>query len=29
MIPLDRLVADGFDELIHHNETAVKILVHP
>jgi (R,R)-butanediol dehydrogenase/meso-butanediol dehydrogenase/diacetyl reductase len=29
MIPLDRLVTDGFDELIHHNETAVKILVHP
>ena len=28
-IPLDRLVADGFDALIHHNETAVKILVHP
>lgn len=28
-IPLDRLVNDGFDTLIHHNETAVKILVHP
>ena len=28
-IPLDRLVADGFDALIHHNDTAVKILVHP
>jgi len=28
-IPLDRLVVDGFDALIHHNETAVKILVHP
>jgi (R,R)-butanediol dehydrogenase/meso-butanediol dehydrogenase/diacetyl reductase len=28
-IPLERLVADGFDALIHHNETAVKILVHP
>ena len=28
-IPLDRLVADGFETLIHHNETAVKILVHP
>jgi len=26
---LDRLVVDGFDALIHHNETAVKILVHP
>jgi len=28
-IPLERLVQDGFDALIHHNETAVKILVHP
>lgn len=28
-IPLDRLVEDGFDALIHHNDTAVKILVHP
>jgi (R,R)-butanediol dehydrogenase/meso-butanediol dehydrogenase/diacetyl reductase len=28
-IPLDRLVDDGFEALIHHNETAVKILVHP
>jgi (R,R)-butanediol dehydrogenase/meso-butanediol dehydrogenase/diacetyl reductase len=28
-IPLDRLVDDGFETLIHHNETAVKILVHP
>jgi len=28
-IPLDRLVEDGFDELIQHNDTAVKILVHP
>ena len=28
-IPLDRLVEDGFNTLIHHNETAVKILVHP
>jgi (R,R)-butanediol dehydrogenase/meso-butanediol dehydrogenase/diacetyl reductase len=28
-IPLDRLVKDGFDTLIHHNETAVKVLVHP
>jgi (R,R)-butanediol dehydrogenase/meso-butanediol dehydrogenase/diacetyl reductase len=28
-IPLDRLVDDGFDALIHHNDTAVKILVHP
>lgn len=28
-IPLDRLIEDGFDALIHHNETAVKILVHP
>ena len=28
-IALERLVPDGFDTLIHHNETAVKILVHP
>jgi len=28
-IPLARLVADGFDALINHNDTAVKILVHP
>ena len=28
-IPLDRLVADGFEALVHHNHTAVKILVHP
>lgn len=28
-IALDRLVKDGFETLIHHNETAVKILVHP
>jgi (R,R)-butanediol dehydrogenase/meso-butanediol dehydrogenase/diacetyl reductase len=28
-IPLARLVEDGFDALIHHNDTAVKILVHP
>ena len=28
-IPLDRLVADGFETLIHHEETAVKIVVHP
>jgi (R,R)-butanediol dehydrogenase/meso-butanediol dehydrogenase/diacetyl reductase len=28
-IPLERLVRDGFDTLIQHNETAVKILVHP
>lgn len=28
-IPLDRLVEDGFEALIHHNDTAVKILVHP
>lgn len=28
-IALDRLVEDGFETLIHHNETAVKILVHP
>jgi (R,R)-butanediol dehydrogenase / meso-butanediol dehydrogenase / diacetyl reductase len=28
-IPLDRLIEDGFETLIHHNDTAVKILVHP
>jgi len=28
-IPLARLVEDGVDALIHHNDTAVKILVHP
>lgn len=28
-IGLDRLIDDGFDTLIHHNETAVKILVDP
>ena len=28
-IALDRLVEDGFETLIHHKETAVKILVHP
>ncbi len=28
-IALDRLVEDGFETLIHHNESAVKILVHP
>ncbi|MCY7402396.1 MAG: 2,3-butanediol dehydrogenase [Nocardioides sp.] len=28
-IPLDRLVEDGFDALINHNDTAVKILVRP
>ena len=28
-IPLDRLVEDGFETLIEHNETAVKILVRP
>ncbi|MEP7089274.1 MAG: 2,3-butanediol dehydrogenase [Nocardioidaceae bacterium] len=28
-IPLDRLVDEGLDTLIHHNDTAVKILVHP
>ena len=28
-IALDRLIEDGFETLIHHNETAVKILVHP
>ena len=28
-IPLERLVSDGFEALIHHNESAVKIVVHP
>jgi len=28
-ITLDRLVADGFEALIHHKDTEVKILVHP
>jgi (R,R)-butanediol dehydrogenase/meso-butanediol dehydrogenase/diacetyl reductase len=28
-IPLERLVEDGFETLIHHNDTAVKIIVHP
>jgi (R,R)-butanediol dehydrogenase / meso-butanediol dehydrogenase / diacetyl reductase len=28
-IPLERLVQDGFEALIEHNDTAVKILVHP
>jgi (R,R)-butanediol dehydrogenase/meso-butanediol dehydrogenase/diacetyl reductase len=28
-IALDRLVEDGFETLIHHNDTAVKIIVHP
>ncbi|MEO5833474.1 MAG: 2,3-butanediol dehydrogenase [Nakamurella sp.] len=28
-IPLDRLIEDGFETLIQHNETAVKILVSP
>jgi (R,R)-butanediol dehydrogenase / meso-butanediol dehydrogenase / diacetyl reductase len=28
-IALDDLVASGFDTLIHHSDTAVKILVHP
>ncbi|MEP9393712.1 MULTISPECIES: 2,3-butanediol dehydrogenase [Gordonia] len=28
-IGLDNLVDDGFDTLLHHNETAVKILVSP
>lgn len=28
-IPLDRLIEDGFETLIHHNETAVKIIVSP
>jgi threonine dehydrogenase-like Zn-dependent dehydrogenase len=28
-IPLDEFITQGFDTLIHHNDTAVKILVHP
>ena len=28
-IPLEDLVSKGFDTLINHNDTAVKILVHP
>jgi (R,R)-butanediol dehydrogenase/meso-butanediol dehydrogenase/diacetyl reductase len=28
-IPLDRLIDEGFDALINHKETAVKIIVHP
>ncbi|CAN5654460.1 2,3-butanediol dehydrogenase [soil metagenome] len=28
-IPLDRVVEDGLETLIHHKDTAVKILVHP
>ncbi|TFD71450.1 2,3-butanediol dehydrogenase [Cryobacterium gelidum] len=28
-IALDDLIAEGFDTLINHNETAVKIIVHP
>ncbi|MDM4763573.1 2,3-butanediol dehydrogenase [Galbitalea sp. SE-J8] len=28
-IALDDLVDEGFDQLIHHNDTQVKILVHP
>ncbi|MHA7135038.1 2,3-butanediol dehydrogenase [Oerskovia turbata] len=28
-IPLEDLVTEGFDTLVHRNETAVKILVHP
>jgi hypothetical protein len=28
-IALDELITKGFDTLIHHNDTAVKILVHP
>jgi (R,R)-butanediol dehydrogenase / meso-butanediol dehydrogenase / diacetyl reductase len=28
-IPLDRLIDEGFETLIHHNDTAVKIIVHP
>ena len=28
-IALDRLVEDGFETLIHHKETAVKIIVRP
>jgi (R,R)-butanediol dehydrogenase/meso-butanediol dehydrogenase/diacetyl reductase len=28
-ISLEHLIDEGFDTLIHHNDTAVKILVHP
>jgi threonine dehydrogenase-like Zn-dependent dehydrogenase len=28
-IALDELITQGFDTLIHRNDTAVKILVHP
>jgi len=28
-IALERLIDDGFETLIHHNDTAVKIIVHP
>ena len=28
-IGLDQLIDEGFDTLIHHNDTAVKILVSP
>jgi (R,R)-butanediol dehydrogenase/meso-butanediol dehydrogenase/diacetyl reductase len=28
-IALDDLITEGFETLIHHNDTAVKILVHP
>jgi (R,R)-butanediol dehydrogenase / meso-butanediol dehydrogenase / diacetyl reductase len=28
-IPLEDLVSGGFEQLIHHNDTQVKILVHP
>lgn len=28
-IPLEALISEGFDTLIHHNESAVKILVSP
>jgi (R,R)-butanediol dehydrogenase/meso-butanediol dehydrogenase/diacetyl reductase len=28
-IALENLITEGFDTLIHHNDTAVKILVHP
>lgn len=28
-IPPHRLIEDGFETLIHHNETAVEIVIHP
>ncbi len=28
-IALDDLISQGFDTLINHNDTAVKIIVHP